>query len=47
MSIQVERITSHVGDVGGIPIQRALPNRSARGALQTMPAPRPCRPSGA
>jgi redox-sensitive bicupin YhaK (pirin superfamily) len=30
MSIQVERITSHVGDVGGIPIQRALPNRARR-----------------
>ena len=26
----VERITSHVGDVGGIPIQRALPNKARR-----------------
>jgi quercetin 2,3-dioxygenase len=30
MSILVERITSHVGDVGGLPIQRALPNRGRR-----------------
>jgi quercetin 2,3-dioxygenase len=26
----VERITSHVGDVGGLPIQRALPNKGRR-----------------
>lgn len=30
MSIVVERIASHVGDVGGLPIQRALPNRGRR-----------------
>jgi redox-sensitive bicupin YhaK (pirin superfamily) len=30
MSGQVERIASHVGDVGGIPIQRALPNKGRR-----------------
>ena len=30
MSFLVERITSHVGDVGGIPIQRALPNKGRR-----------------
>ena len=30
MSLQVERIASHVGDVGGIPIQRALPNKARR-----------------
>jgi redox-sensitive bicupin YhaK (pirin superfamily) len=30
MSLQVERITSHVGDVGGIPIQRALPSKGRR-----------------
>ncbi len=30
MSLHVERITSHVGDVGGIPIQRALPNKARR-----------------
>lgn len=29
-SLFVERITSHVGDVGGIPIQRALPNKARR-----------------
>jgi len=28
--VLVERITSHVGDVGGIPIQRALPNKARR-----------------
>ena len=26
----VERITSHLGDVGGLPIQRALPNKARR-----------------
>ncbi|MFN3304313.1 MAG: pirin family protein [Roseateles sp.] len=30
MSVTVERITSHVGDVGGLPIQRTLPNRGRR-----------------
>lgn len=30
MSVHVERILSHVGDVGGIPIQRALPNKGRR-----------------
>lgn len=30
MSVHVERITSHVGDVGGLPIQRALPNKGRR-----------------
>jgi len=30
MSFVVERITSHVGDVGGLPIQRALPNKGRR-----------------
>ena len=30
MSVHVERITSHIGDVGGIPIQRALPNKGRR-----------------
>jgi len=30
MSLHVERITSHVGDVGGLPIQRALPNKARR-----------------
>lgn len=30
MSFLVERITSHVGDVGGLPIQRALPNKARR-----------------
>jgi redox-sensitive bicupin YhaK (pirin superfamily) len=30
MSFLVERITSHVGDVGGLPIQRALPNKGRR-----------------
>ncbi|MCE4539508.1 pirin family protein [Pelomonas sp. P7] len=30
MSFAVERIQSHVGDVGGIPIQRSLPNRVRR-----------------
>ncbi len=30
MSVHVERITSHVGDVGGLPIQRALPNKARR-----------------
>lgn len=30
MSFLVERITSHVSDVGGLPIQRALPNRGRR-----------------
>ena len=30
MSAVVERITSHIGDVGGIPIQRALPSKARR-----------------
>lgn len=30
MSVHVERITSHVSDVGGLPIQRALPNKARR-----------------
>ena len=30
MSLHVERIASHVGDVGGIPIQRALPSKARR-----------------
>lgn len=30
MSLHVERITSHIGDVGGIPIQRALPSKARR-----------------
>lgn len=30
MNAHVERITSHVGDVGGLPIQRALPSRARR-----------------
>lgn len=30
MSPRVERITSHVGDVGGLPIRRALPNKARR-----------------
>lgn len=30
MSLHVERIVSHVGDVGGLPIQRALPNKGRR-----------------
>ncbi|PTT87509.1 pirin family protein, partial [Pelomonas sp. HMWF004] len=30
MSVLVERIASHVGDVGGIPIQRALPAKARR-----------------
>lgn len=30
MRLQVERITSHVGDVGGLPIQRALPSKARR-----------------
>lgn len=30
MNVHVERITSHVGDVGGLPIQRALPNKGRR-----------------
>lgn len=29
-AVFVERITSHVGDVGGLPIQRALPNKGRR-----------------
>ena len=30
MRAHVERIASHIGDVGGIPIQRALPNKGRR-----------------
>lgn len=30
MSLVVERIGSHVSDVGGLPIQRALPNKARR-----------------
>jgi len=30
MNVHVERITSHVGDVGGLPIQRALPSKARR-----------------
>jgi redox-sensitive bicupin YhaK (pirin superfamily) len=30
MTTHIERITSHVGDVGGIPIQRSLPNKGRR-----------------
>ena len=30
MNVFVERITSHVGDVGGIPIQRSLPSKARR-----------------
>ncbi|WP_457389555.1 pirin family protein [Roseateles sp. P5_E1] len=30
MSVHVERLASHIGDVGGIPIQRALPNKARR-----------------
>lgn len=30
MTLHVERIRSHVGDVGGIPIQRALPTKGRR-----------------
>ncbi len=30
MNFLVERIQSHVGDVGGLPIQRALPNKARR-----------------
>ncbi|WP_293502096.1 pirin family protein [Roseateles sp.] len=30
MSPNVERITSHLGDVGGLPIQRALPSKARR-----------------
>jgi redox-sensitive bicupin YhaK (pirin superfamily) len=29
-AVHVERITSHVGDVGGLPIQRSLPNKGRR-----------------
>jgi redox-sensitive bicupin YhaK (pirin superfamily) len=30
MSVFVERITSHLGDVGGLPIRRALPSKARR-----------------
>jgi redox-sensitive bicupin YhaK (pirin superfamily) len=30
MTTHIERITSHIGDVGGIPIQRSLPNKGRR-----------------
>jgi redox-sensitive bicupin YhaK (pirin superfamily) len=30
MSVPIERIASHLGDVGGLPIQRSLPNKGRR-----------------
>jgi len=42
-NLRVERITSHVGDVGGVPIQRARPRRG--GAASAPGASRSRRPA--